>query len=50
MAEGVFLTEEEALNDKIFPNAVFVIKATDELVKERIKGLPVEKTENTHWT
>lgn len=50
MAEGVFLTEEGALTDKIFPNTVFAMKATDDQVKEKIKGLPVEKTENTHWT
>lgn len=40
MAEGVFLTDGGILEDKIFPNSVFVIKASDEQIKERIKHIP----------
>lgn len=33
MAEGVFMNEEGKVDDRIFPNTVFAIKATDEQVK-----------------
>ncbi len=40
VAEAVFLNADGTLNEKILPNSAFVIKSSDDQVKERVKALP----------
>lgn len=48
--ETVFLNEKGELIDAIAPNSVFSLEANEEETKERVKKLPADVVEGTHWT
>ena len=47
--EQIFLDENKEINELLSPNSVFIIEANEEEVKERVKNIPAETKEGTHW-
>lgn len=48
--ETVFLNEKGELIDAIAPNSVFNLEANEEETKDRVKKLPADVSEGTHWS
>lgn len=48
--EAVFQGENGQVVEATLPNSVFSVEAAEDEAKERVKKLPAEATEGTHWT
>lgn len=46
---SLLFTTDGKVDQALLPNSCFFVESTEEEVKERLKKLPAEETQGTHW-